>query len=153
MKNIYRAIVRLKRKLGLISRIDWLRLQGVTIGLDCHIMDEVRIDPGHEGYITIGNHVTLAPRVFILAHDACTNRALGFTRQARVTIGHRVFIGAQALIMPGVTIGDDAIVGAGSVVTKDVPAGMVVCGNPAVVKTETYVLLAKRAAARKVAYA
>ena len=48
-----------------------------------------------------------------------------------VTIGANVWNGAGALILPGVTIGDDALVGAGSVVTRDVPAGATVFGNPA----------------------
>ena len=48
-----------------------------------------------------------------------------------VTIGNHVYIGTNALIMPGVTIGDNALVAAGSVVTKSVPAGVVVGGNPA----------------------
>jgi maltose O-acetyltransferase len=50
---------------------------------------------------------------------------------APVQIGRRVFIGARAVILPGVTIGDDAIVGAGSVVTRDVEPGMLAAGNPA----------------------
>ena len=142
--SIYPIISRLKYKLGLIDRIDWLRLQGMTIGHSCDILDEVRLDPGHERYITLGDHVTIAPGVFILAHDACTFRALGFTKQARVIIGSRVFIGANALIMPGVTIGNDVIIGAGSVVTKDIPYGSVAYGNPATVQAQTQELLSKR---------
>ncbi len=46
-------------------------------------------------------------------------------------IGRNVWIGAGALILPGVTVGDDAIIGAGSVVTRDVPAGATFVGNPA----------------------
>jgi maltose O-acetyltransferase len=46
-------------------------------------------------------------------------------------IGENVWIGSGAIILPGVTIGDDAIIGAGSVVTRDVPAGATVMGNPA----------------------
>ena len=48
-----------------------------------------------------------------------------------VAIGRDVWIGARVLVLPGVTIGDGAIVGAGSVVTRDVPAGAIVAGNPA----------------------
>ena len=47
-----------------------------------------------------------------------------------VHIGNRVWIGAGAIILPGVTIGDDTVIGAGSVVTKDIPAGVVAVGNP-----------------------
>jgi maltose O-acetyltransferase len=73
----------------------------------------------------------------VLAHDASTRRHVGYTRVARVRIGSRVFIGAHAIVLPGVTIGDDAIVGAGSVVRQDVPAGTVVAGNPAHVINDT----------------
>ena len=48
-----------------------------------------------------------------------------------VVIGANVWIGAGAMILPGVTLGDDAIVGACSIVTRDVPAGVTVVGNPA----------------------
>ncbi|MNF08105.1 Galactoside O-acetyltransferase [compost metagenome] len=45
-------------------------------------------------------------------------------------IGHNVWIGGSVVICPGVTIGDNSVIGAGSVVTKDVPAGVVAAGNP-----------------------
>ena len=48
-----------------------------------------------------------------------------------VTIGRNVWIGGAALILPGITVGDNAIVGAGSVVTRDVPDSVTVAGNPA----------------------
>ena len=52
-----------------------------------------------------------------------------------ITIGRNVWIGGGAIILPGVVVGDDAVIGAGSVVTRDVPAGATVFGNPARVKT------------------
>jgi maltose O-acetyltransferase len=81
--------------------------------------------------IEIHDGVTLAPRVHLLAHDASTKRLLGCSRVARIVIGERAFIGAGATIMPGVHVGADAIVGVGSVVTKDVPPGTVAFGVPA----------------------
>ena len=51
-----------------------------------------------------------------------------------VRIGANVWIGGGAILLPGVTIGDDAIIGAGSVVTRDVPSGATVIGNPARLK-------------------
>ncbi|MNW18208.1 Galactoside O-acetyltransferase [compost metagenome] len=51
-----------------------------------------------------------------------------------MTIGNNVWIGGAAIILPGVIIGDNAVVGAGSVVTRDVPAGATVVGNPARVR-------------------
>jgi maltose O-acetyltransferase len=52
-----------------------------------------------------------------------------------VTIGCNVWIGSGAIILPGVSVGDDAVIGAGSVVTRDVPAGATAVGNPARLKT------------------
>ena len=52
---------------------------GLKIGTDCHVMGECIIDPGHCWLIEIGDRVTLAPRVHILAHDASTKRPLGYT--------------------------------------------------------------------------
>ena len=88
------------------------------------------IDPSHCYHITIGDNVTLAPRVHILAHDSSTAMFLGKTRAANVTIGNDVFVGAGTIILPGVHIGNRVIIGAGSVVTKDIPDNSVAVGNP-----------------------
>lgn len=104
---------------------------GLTIGKDCHIMGECIIDPGHCFLITIGDRVTLAPKVHILAHDASTKRILCYTVIGKVVIGNDVFIGAGTIILPNVTIGDKVIIGAGSVVTHSIPNNSVAVGNPA----------------------
>lgn len=84
--------------------------------------------------ITIGAMTQIGPAVQILAadhpRDAATRDAgLEFGRP--VAVGRNVWIGGGALILPGVTVGDDAIVGAGAVVTRDVAPGATVAGNPA----------------------
>ena len=99
---------------------------GVFLNFNCVVLDVVEV--------TIGDGTQIAPGVQILTadhpRDPATRRAgLEFGRPVR--IGRNVWIGAGALILPGVTIGDDALVGAGSVVTRDVPAGVIVAGNPA----------------------
>jgi maltose O-acetyltransferase len=66
----------------------------------------------------------------LIAHDASTKKSLGYTKIGRIQIKENCFIGDSSLILPGVTIGPNSIVGAGSVVTRDVPAGMIVAGNP-----------------------
>lgn len=94
---------------------------GLKIGSNCNIMDECIIDPGHSFLITIGNNVTLAPRVHILAHDASTKRHIGYTVIGKVNIGNNVFIGAGSIILPNTIIGDNVILGAGSVVKHNIP--------------------------------
>ena len=67
----------------------------------------------------------------ILCHDASTKAFLGYTKVGRVTIGNRVFIGAESVVLPGVTIGNDVVIGANSTVTHDIPANSVAVGAPA----------------------
>jgi maltose O-acetyltransferase len=113
------------------DRSAWLAKQGLTVGRNFVMLEDVFIDPSHVWLVVIGNDVTLAPRVQIFAHDASTKRYLGRTRIGKVAIGDRVFVGASAIILPGVTIGSEVIIGAGSIVTEDIPNGVVVAGNPA----------------------
>ncbi|MBQ7851528.1 MAG: hypothetical protein IJ342_01445 [Muribaculaceae bacterium] len=117
---------------------------GLKIGKNHNIREEVIIDPSHCFLITIGDNVTIAPRAHILAHDASTKYHLGYTLIGRVTIGNNVFIGASAIIMPNVSIGDNVIIGAGSVVKHSIPANSVAVGNPATVKCSTEEYLEKR---------
>lgn len=132
---------------GLLQRlrggtpIDVLVKRGLQIGTGVSIQPGVVIDPSHCWLITIGNNVTLAPQAYILAHDASTKRATGYTRIGRVSIGDETFIGARAVVMPGVTIGSNVVVAAGSVVTKNAPDGTIVGGNPAAIigKTEEHI--------------
>lgn len=84
--------------------------------------------------ITIGDDCMLAPGVHIYTatHPLDpTERVSGYEFGKPVTIGHRVWIGGGAIVNPGVTIGDDAVIASGAVVTKDVPSRTVVGGNPA----------------------
>lgn len=114
-----------------IEDIPFLIKKGLTVGEDVFINFGCTIDRSFCWLVTIGNRVTLAPHVHILAHDASAKRELGYTKMGRVTIGDDVFVGAGTIILPGVKIGDRVIVGAGSVVTRDIPANSVAAGNPA----------------------
>jgi maltose O-acetyltransferase len=111
--------------------LDRLVADGLRIGRDVFVGQWTVIDPTHCWLISIGDETTIAPRCYILAHDASTKRAHGVTKVGLVDIGRRVFVGGGSIVLPGVTIGDDAIVGAGSVVRSDVPPGELVVGNPA----------------------
>lgn len=135
----------LRIRLGKISReeltLEACLRRGMKVGGNCHGLTGSTIDYAHCWLIEIGNNVTFAPQVYLLAHDASTKRYLNYTKIAKIKIEDNVFIGARSLIMPGVIVGENAIVAAGSVVTKSVSAGHIVGGNPAKVlgKTEDYI--------------
>ncbi|WP_270868073.1 MULTISPECIES: acyltransferase [unclassified Campylobacter] len=129
LKKIRNFINRLR---GEVST-DWLISRGMKVGKNFARQTNVVLDPHHCHLIEIGDNVTLAPQVYILAHDASTQMFLGRTKTAPVKIGNRVFIGARSLIMPGVSIGDNVVIGAGSLVTKDIPSNSLAFGSPACV--------------------
>lgn len=104
---------------------------GLKVGKNLNMQFEVSIDYSHCWLISIGDDVTLAPRVVILAHDTSTKRHLDYTKVGLVEIGNKVFVGAGSIILPNVKIGDNSIIGAGSVVSKDIPPNCIVAGNPA----------------------
>lgn len=118
------------------SELEILKANGFECGDRFHMMGECIIDPGHCWLISVGDRVTLAPRVHILAHDASLKETLGYTKLGKVKIGNDVFIGANTTILPGVTIGDKVVIGANSLVSKDIESNSVAAGNPAkVIKT------------------
>lgn len=84
-------------------------------------------------WITVGNHVMIGPNVSICTAGHPVNpdlRRKGIQFNAPVTIEDNVWIGASCTILPGVTIGENSVIGAGSVVTKDIPANVVAVGTP-----------------------
>lgn len=89
--------------------------------------------------ITIGDDVQIGPHVQLLTPTHPLEpgpRRDKWESAAPITIGDNVWLGGGVIVLPGVTIGADTVVGAGSVVTKDLPAGVVAVGNPArVVRT------------------
>lgn len=105
--------------------------RGLKVGSGFNRQQGCYIDPTHCFLIEIGNNVTFSIRVTLLAHDASTKKSLGYTKIGRVIVGDNVFIGANATILPGVRIGSNAVIGAGSVVAKDIPDNTVAAGNPA----------------------
>jgi len=102
---------------------------GVFFNFNCVILDVVSV--------TVGDKTQIGPGVQILTADHprdAASREQGIEFGRPISIGRNVWIGAGAIILPGVTVGDDALIGAGSVVTRDVPAGATVVGNPARVR-------------------
>lgn len=104
---------------------------GMKVGKNFNRLNGVILDPGHCWLIEIGDNVTMAPRVHILCHDASTKQFLNYTKIGRVNIGNNVFIGAESVVLPGVTIGSNVVIGANSTVTHNIPDNSVVVGSPA----------------------
>lgn len=125
------------------QHLEKLIKRGLKVGKNFTRMAGVVIDASHCYHITIGDNVTLAPRVHILAHDASTFIFIGKTRAANVVIGSNVFVGAGSIVLPGVHIGNRVIIGAGSIVAKDIPDNSVAIGNPAKVVCSIDEYLAK----------
>ncbi|WP_020615726.1 acyltransferase [Paenibacillus daejeonensis] len=111
------------------ERIDRYRQLGMVIGESVVIYDST-FDAVYPWLIKIGNRCTIT-RAEILAHDDSLVLHNGKRFVAPVVIKDNVFIGRGAIILPGVTIESNTIIAAGAIVTKDVPEGMVVAGNPA----------------------
>lgn len=102
------------------------------IGKNVFIGRRVRLDKILNGaLITIDDGAYITSGVTILCHDVSSLKRVGFYYAAPVFIGRNSFIGVNSIIMPGVRIGHESVVGAGSVVTKDVPDRTVVAGVPA----------------------
>ena len=120
-----------------------LKKIGCHIGKDIFVGDNVRIDAGHSDLIYIGDHSHVTGGCRLLCHQ---RNLKGYRKGddaaklpyklGEIRIGKGAMIGMETLIMPGVTIGDGAIVGAGSLVTKDIPAWTIATGRPAKVVKE-----------------
>ena len=146
------------RRKRLLNMMDWailepfnprklrpiiLRKLGCKVGKNVFVGDNVRVDMGHAELITIDDYAHITGGCRLLCHQRDISRyVVGDNasklryRLGKIHIGKGAMIGMETMIMPGVTIGEGAIVGAGSLVTKDVPAWTIATGRPARVVKE-----------------
>lgn len=116
---------------------------GVKVGKNCSI--STKNFPSEPYLIEIGDYVRIANDVRFFTHGGVWSQArkakMSLEHFGRIKIGNYTYIGDSCLIMAGVTIGDDVIVGAGTVVSKSIPNGVMVAGNPMryIGKTEDFV--------------
>ncbi len=115
------------------------RVYKMDIGKDVRISWKAHLDKSiNPKGIHIGNGTCVLNGAMILSHDAC--RSI----KTDTYIGKNCVIGVRSIILPGIRIGDSSIVGAGGVVSKDVPSHSIVAGNPAkIVKTDVVVVKGK----------
>lgn len=129
-----------KFRIARLGKVGYLRRSGARIGAGCEILSAVENFGSEPWLIDIGDRVTISHGVKLVTHDASTrlfrhrhaamNRRFG-NKFKPVRIGSDVFIGMDAIILPGVSIGEQVVVGAGAIVTDDVPARSVAIGVPA----------------------
>lgn len=89
--------------------------------------------------VTFGDNVFIGPNcaIYTAGHPLeVDQRNKGLEYAYPVSIGNNVWIGGDVTILPGITIGDNSIIGAGSIVTKNIPSNVIACGNPCVIKRE-----------------
>ena len=121
-------MVNLRSKLwGIVTNLypAYLRkIKHMDIGQNVLIAPLAHIDHTYTAGIHIGDRSIILKGAFILSHDSC--RSL----RADTFIGQDCVIGINSIILPGIHIGDNVVVGAGSIVSKDIPSNCIVAGNP-----------------------
>lgn len=127
-KSLFLRLIKL-----ILNTKQYAKYRGVNLGKDNMVADYDHW--GTEPYlIRVGNNCQLTHGCKLFTHgggNVLRNKYPDFDVFGKIIIGNWVYIGTNALIMPGVTIGDNVLVAAGSVVTKSVPSDSVVAGNPA----------------------
>jgi acetyltransferase-like isoleucine patch superfamily enzyme len=116
-----------------IARVFILRACGVTVGRGCYIGFNVICDTNYPELIRIGENVTISHNCMLITHTGTPTKSnLGnlYKRVAAIDIGDGAWIGANSTVLPGVSVGEDCMIGAGSVVTSSTDPLSLWAGNP-----------------------
>jgi hypothetical protein len=109
----------------------FMRKRGLRAEAPVRFAARSLIDARFAWAVEIGAYTIVANDVRIIVHDAAIKRITGYTEVRPVTIGRRCYLGTGTIVLPGARIGDEAIIGAGSVVRGEIPARSLAVGNPA----------------------
>lgn len=137
------------------ARAEYLRKKDILQGIGENVYYYSRIFPADPKLVKLHNNISIATNVRFITHDRIDIILTGMfekkysKKYGCIEVMDNVFIGADTVILPGVKIGPNAVVGAGSVVTKDVPPGQIVGGNPARQIGDFDALIRKRKKKRK----
>jgi acetyltransferase-like isoleucine patch superfamily enzyme len=131
IEKLIKKVIHLFGKLLRTLNICRLRFAGAKIGRNTMISLRSKIDT-RRGKVIIGNNSLITYGCVIVSHDASAKiRKDGKSGKGVVKIGNRVYLGVNSIVLPNVIIGDGSVIGAGSIVTKDIPPGVIAVGNPA----------------------
>lgn len=129
MKKIIKKLF--NKKSASQAELEYLVREGLSLGKNVRIHSEYPFDSLFPWLISVGNNVCISSNVKILAHDTSTEYVNDYTKIGIVEIHDNVYIGYGTIILCNTRIGENSIIGAGSVVTHDVPANCVYSGVPA----------------------
>lgn len=139
VKSIYIkfALISFLAKIVQKIRIFFYNIRGYKLFYNTIIERGVKLDKLYPKGVHIGENTLIGSGVVILTHDHCKRVDNNQPYLVDTYIGKNCFVAINSIILPGVKIGDEVIVGAGSVVSKDVPSNTVVVGNPAkIIRTD-----------------
>lgn len=128
IRKIMNKVIIFRKKDFVVS---YYKKNGIKIGSGCLICTPLLLEEPY--LLEIGNNVTISSQIKFLTHDYSIHNVIGkSTLYGKITIGNNCFLGNNSILLPGVTLGDNIIVGAGSVVTKSFKEpNIIVAGNPA----------------------
>ena len=131
MNQFIRNIIHYFGNILRFINISYFRLTGIKIGKNCMISLRAKIDT-RRGKIIIGDNCTITYGCILLSHDRSAmhinpeDDGEGF-----IQLGNNVYLGVHTVVLRNVIIGENSVIGAGSVVTKNIPPGVIAAGNPA----------------------
>ena len=130
MKKIIRKLTFYVGQIIRFIYYSYLKLNGVEIGNNSFISLGAKIDTQF-GKIIIGDNVHITSGCVLLAHDGAIKQMKPeLNPRGKIVIGNNVFIGVNTVVLMNVTIGDNSVIGAGSIVNKDIPPNVLAIGNP-----------------------